>query len=442
MITKVILFLIVAYIVINLSGCATGQQTDRPYQELGRSDHFNLAEDGLIIGFEKRSVFGSEAREELLGEYAQQPLYSHLVEPLSGDEKITKVRNKLFKSYVHQNTKVMMPTQIVSRINGVQQFEYNAYSEHPDGIYDYTRSFQELSRIFESLKDAGTVKNKYTHVFVLNMGWNNDQTESMWRYNKIINNITSLAAEEDIHFKPFVVAITWPSVWRSISDFKPSKWFFHIVSYPNKTQDADELGMTWLNWIVNDQLPGIMDQSEERGQKLVLIGHSLGARILSRALFSSKHLLQAKDADSVDLMIGLQAAFSARRFVAKGGFEGQPYSEFADKKAKLLFTTSKHDSANRIANYVTRAKHLGGSFGKAFAKKHALGTRKQSNKAVYHIVDWAKVAHKEPVYDNKVLLVDASNIVVGSKKPKLSAHNDILDAPMAELMWHHIKHLK
>jgi len=184
-----------------------------------------------------------------------------------------------------------------------------------------------------------------------------------------------------------------------------------------------------------------MDQSEERGQKLVLIGHSLGARILSRALFSSKYLLQAKDADSVDLMIGLQAAYSARRFVAKGGLEGQPYSEFADKKAKLLFTTSKHDRANRIANFVTRAKHLGGSYGKAFAKKNALGTRRQSNKAVNYIVDWDKVANKEPIYDNKVLLVDASNIIVGSKNPKLSAHNDILDTPMAELMWHHIKHL-
>jgi len=208
MITKIILLLVVAYAILYLSGCATNQQTDRPYQELGRSAHFNLAEDGIVIGFEKRSVFRSKTREKLMGEYAQQPLYSHLVEPLSDEEKITKVRNKLFKSYVHQNTKVMMPTQIVSRINGVQQFEYNAYNEHPDGLYDYTRSFQEISKLFESLKDTGIVKNNYTHVIVLNMGWNNDQIESMWRYNKIINNITSLAAEEDIHFKPFVVAIT------------------------------------------------------------------------------------------------------------------------------------------------------------------------------------------------------------------------------------------
>jgi len=73
MITTIILLLIVAYIVLNLSGFATNQQTDRPYQELGRSDHFNLAEDGLIIGFEKRSVFGSRTREKLMGEYAQQP---------------------------------------------------------------------------------------------------------------------------------------------------------------------------------------------------------------------------------------------------------------------------------------------------------------------------------------------------------------------------------
>jgi hypothetical protein len=441
MVTKIILFLIVAYIVLSLSGCATGQQTDRPYQELGRSKHFDLTADGLIIGFEKRSVVGSKNRKELMGDYAHQPLYSHLVEPLSGDERITQVRNALFQNYTRQNTKVMLPTQIVSRINGVQKFEYNAYDENPDGDYSYTESFQQLSKLFESLKRIGTIRDNYTHVFVLNMGWNNDQTESMWRYNLIIENLKDQAKKEKPEFKPFVIAITWPSVWRSISDFIPTKKFFHIISYPNKTQDADELGITWLNWIINDQLPGVMDNSDTSGQKLILIGHSLGARILSRALFSSRHLVNAKNADPVDLMIGLQAAFSARRFVASGGLEGQPYSEFTDKKAKLLFTTSVHDNANPIANYVTGAKHLGGRFGLAFAKKHADGPHKPGAKPVYKIVNWADDSKKKPVYDNKVLLVDASGIVVGSEKPKTDAHNDILDKKMAELMWHYIKDL-
>ncbi|EOV8180916.1 hypothetical protein ACOIQQ_005466, partial [Raoultella planticola] len=42
-------------------------------------------------------------------------------------------------------------------------------------------------------------------------------------------------------FRPLVIGITWPSYW--------STGLVNVVSYPNKANDADELGLIWLNKI-------------------------------------------------------------------------------------------------------------------------------------------------------------------------------------------------
>lgn len=42
-------------------------------------------------------------------------------------------------------------------------------------------------------------------------------------------------------------------------------------------------------------------------------------------------------------------------------------------------------------------------------------------------------------YDGRVVLIDASSIVVGTDK--LNAYNDILDEAMAKLIWHHMSAL-
>lgn len=439
MILKFILVLIFLYFLVNFSSCATGQQTDRPYQEIGRSAHFELESDGLIIGFEKRKISGKD--KNVLGDLRDMPLYSNLVEPLKGDNKLVKKRNKLFRRYTLFNSKVMIPTQILSKVNGNQRHEYNAYEDSIEGNYDYTLAYKKLDATFEQLKSEG-LGDKYTHIIVMNMGWNNDQVESMWRYNTIIEKLFDRARDDGIQFRPFVIAITWPSVWRSISDFVGLKKVFHLISYPNKTLDADELGITWMNWIINEKLARLIGNEENKTAKLILIGHSLGARILTRALFSTGHLLESKKSDTVDLLIGLQPAFSARRFVDSSGLEGFPYSEFRQKKTHLVFTTSVHDRANPIANYITGAKHLGGGKGLSYAEKIEKKLISEGDPSVFQIEKWDNASKESPKFNSTVLVIDASNIVVGSENPKLSAHNDILDDDMSKLLWHYIKGLE
>lgn len=420
-------------------GCATGQQTDRAYQEIGRSSHFLLKADGLIVGFEK--IKFNNVKDSRKCENCKNSFYSNLVEPIESETRLSKSRNKLFHFYTNFNSKVMIPTQIALSVDGAQEFKYNAYEDYLKGSYDYAVAYEKLAGTFRDIGDSRAGAKRYTHIIVMNMGWNNDQAESMWRYNKIIDNFASLAKDENPDFEPFYVTITWPSVWRSISDFTLLKKLFHLISYPNKTLDADELGLTWMNWIVNDQLASLLKESNFDSAKLVLIGHSLGARILTRAVFSAQHLLFSKNSDTVDLMVGLQPAFSARRFVKNSGIEAHPYDGFKNNKTKFVFTTSVYDSANPVANYVTGAKHLGGKPGLKYARKHSTENDDELTVPVFKISKWLDRSNAEVVDNDSVLLLDASEIVKGSSKPDLTAHNDILDEDMAKLIWHYIQKL-
>ena len=121
----------------------------------------------------------------------------------------------------------MLVTQITKNIPN-QEYLYNAYEEDLDGVYNYERSFSEVDKIFNDLTDQ--LNNKYTHILVMSMGWNNDQVESLWRYKKILKNLSSVADEKKEIFKPLVIAFTWPSAWATISDSWLKRKIGHIFS--------------------------------------------------------------------------------------------------------------------------------------------------------------------------------------------------------------------
>lgn len=287
--------------------------------------------------------------------------------------------------------------------------------------------------MFNDLTDQ--LNNKYTHILVMSMGWNNDQVESLWRYKKILKNLSSVADEKKEIFKPLVIAFTWPSAWATISDSWLKRKIGHIFSYPNKANDADEIGYTWANWIVNYKLPIAIEDANlpdwER-PKIVLLGHSFGVRLLSRALFSSDHLnSKYKSNSSVDLFLGLQGAVSGRRFVEKSGREGYPYSDFKSLPTKIVLTTSVNDKANPFAHYFTGASNVGAKQGWRLAN---------ANPKVFKTETWIKGASID-IPTDKVLMVDASSIVSKDEDLGLSAHNDVLDKEMGELLWNFIRSL-
>jgi len=202
--------------------------------------------------------------------------------------------------------------------------------------------------------------------------------------------------------------------------------------------------MTIANLVThNIVLKANKDANNDKHPKVIAIGHSMGARILSRAIFSNEYIKPGshKITSEVDLFIGLQGAFSANRFIAYDGWEGSPYAEFSDRKTEFSLTTSRCDKANPIAAFITGAKHTGGKHGLRVAKK-------SKNEEIFNVIEWTDnikvdtdaLSSISTEDKRKVIMIDASKIVDGYdadhgvNNPN-DAHNDILDADMAELIW-------
>lgn len=285
------------------------------------------------------------------------------------------------------------------------------YNLYEDTEYNeaFVRGFKELKKFRDLLKvrlaDANGIPAKpddsaatavmdatrrasdsYTHILVFCMGWNTDQQESIRNYNSLMGFLLHAAREDRDSrtkawsgkdtvksakpFKPLVIGLSWPSEWSYLKG----------LSYFTKAGDADETGLVWGSYLLKRVLKPL---KEEYRIPLVLVGHSFGARVLSRAVasnpdwirgagddtaYSSKPGLENKD---VDLFVGLQGAFSANRFVETGALtsgwmEGSPYFKLKEMGTRFIVTWSKSDAANPMAAFVTGANHVGGKFGGNF----------------------------------------------------------------------------
>lgn len=300
----------------------------------------------------------------------------------------------------------------------------------------------------------------YTHILVYCMGWNTDQQESIRNYNSLMGYLTKAAKQPDgkTGFRPLVIGLSWPSEW---SFLKP-------LSYVAKAGDADETGLVWGSYLLKKVLKPLKLKYR---LPLVLIGHSFGARVLTRAVASNPDWVVEEKGDEyvelkdftkkeIDLFIGLQGAFSANRFVATGAlisgwWEGSPYAGLLGKPTRFIFTWAKKDNANPIAAYVTGAHHVGGRFGHEFCLQHldafwpAVYAGKR-NGAKPH--DWPYVAEEQwynpengwgdlPDSTNrKIFTMDVSGIVKEQPYGKGGgAHSDIYTPEMGRFLWDSIR---
>ncbi|MBT3877523.1 MAG: hypothetical protein HOI47_22315 [Candidatus Scalindua sp.] len=360
------------------------------------------------------------------------------VKDILGDRKLT------FVSHIAQYS-------LKSGINGnpyngipyiAEHFIHNAYEKDFDSSNVYTESsiaLDNLKERIEQIKD----NEQYTHIFFYCMGWNTDQQESLRNYNSLLGLIIENYNGER-PFKPLFVGITWPSLW---------KWNFFkytgiISSYFTKADDADEVGLMWGNRILRDIL---IPLKKEKNIPLILVGHSLGARALTRALFSSP-LVPTELTDSpddinrsdVDLMIGLEGAFSVRRFIYDKGLEGYPYEKFEEYARKFVFTWSTYDSANSVP-VIYGTRYIGGEPGYKYTKKFITsfdhftiktnGTDNNYNKIYTGVKDGVKWQQSFGI-SSKISIVDASELIYyrsyfnGGK-----AHNDIYTPGIAKFIW-------
>ena len=299
----------------------------------------------------------------------------------------------------------------------------------------------------------------YSHVFVYVMGWNTGEAASIENFNALFGYLLDAAAVDasaGSHFRPLFIGLTWPSTW----SFGTSAWdqFVRGVSFWNKKNDADELGTTWANYLVNEVLTRIKQEHERL--RVVLVGHSFGARAVSRALYSCPWLATPGDCqNTVDLVVGLQSAFGRSRFrhglspawqeaiaVHPMHHEGIPYtdySQFAAYRAKQAYLWSRYDSATSLSAMI------GGN-------NEVERTRAPGNQDLFqHLDDPAAGDDRSPLppssevisrvrqlaaHDRRVLLIDGAGFVrYDTPYHGGDAHSDIYTRETGQLTWELVK---
>lgn len=235
---------------------------------------------------------------------------------------------------------------------------YNAYNqvEHPDieqltppcapeGLSQpisaksaFKNSWRALDQLESSLKNRVT-KGNYTDIVVLTMGWNTVQEEAILNFNSIVTNLKLSATK---NFNPLVVGVTWPSQWES-------EWFgpvYKFFSFPVKSADADELGLSWLGVLLHKTIPSIQSDLP-----VTVIGHSFGSRASSVAACIGPAIYRESPSiklAKIDNLINLQGAFlSSRLFGVKD--RGMHYPQSCGHVKNVVLTSSVHDRAMNSA---------------------------------------------------------------------------------------------
>jgi hypothetical protein len=257
------------------------------------------------------------------------------------------------------------------------------------------------------------------------MGWNTAQEKAIRNLNSIFGNIL---ISQGNGFKPLYIAVTWPSEWN-----------VPMVSLMNKANDADEIGFVWANALINKHLSSLRARSSAKTWppfKIVAIGHSLGARLMTRAAFSGAALNPPVDLqEGLDLVIGLQGAFSMNRFLSerKEGREGAPYANYKKLRGRVALTWSENDNATPIANLITGANYAGAEEGyeRAFDAeyRHHFAFYTASEKGELPLDEDASNQEKRVIYINANSLIKYEVLGTGGK-----AHSDIYNAYMGRML--------
>jgi hypothetical protein len=228
----------------------------------------------------------------------------------------------------------------------------------------FANGWLAIDRIREYLQWELT-QGGYTDLILIVMGWNTLQIEAIANFNSLVDRLQQTAPGRP--FRPYVIGVTWPSQWGGNA---AGSWL-KAASLVHKANDADELGGGWLAALLDHAVyPALKPDKTSSGKPLpfTVIGHSFGARATSYAVCRGGILkppvpLKAANAHEaaekrplVDLLVGLQAAYSLNRYSAKGaGHYEMAYPQdkqgHCAKANRRVFTASAHDNAAETASW-------------------------------------------------------------------------------------------
>ena len=445
-----------------LHGAEKELETDSAlYQKLHRVAHyptgltFNFP--GYLIGIEK------SPRKSVVRDGEIEALFKPLSTEFSIDQPVLDEINRLVSE-----SKAVYPTHIVRyrpEVGGalpgraVPCFTYLAYGSPKeirmcqpgkssrsgpagawkDGIEAIRRLRDDIETDIRDAKKTKDVPRPYTHILVYIMGWNTAQEEAVRNFNSLVGElIEAIPKERPSKFHPLIIGFSWPSLWDWSERPILSGFDFLVktLSYATKADDADEVGLIPVNVFLHEVLRPIKNQFPEDNLKIVVIGHSFGARIASRAAYSGDSLRSIQQSQgTVDLLIGLQSAFSINRFLADKGQEGAPYRVFT-KVNHVVLTASAGDEAVKTSFWAVTAGDL---------ESHAEACRDHPDLFDCRSVDadgqWA--GNPAPgLPDNRIVYVNASDLVrYNASGTGGGAHSDIYRPQMGRFIWNVIEAL-
>lgn len=347
----------------------TDRGLDRDYHEVATDPQgAGLRMPGFLLGVEKTQVRLIDApRWDAIEALNSNP--DGVSPRITGKfRSVTNDPKRMFLSHLVEYRLALTPTPYIE-----VDFLHDAYGRDPrrgsaaeleltESAYaDSWRALDVLhDRIRTRLDIAVANGEPYTHLVFATMGWHTRQLEGLRDLNSLFGNLLHAAREAEVDsFRPLFVGMTWPS-----------DWTVKVVSYANKANDADELGFGLVNALTHNVLCRLRDSMPMEAPKVVLIGHSFGARIVTRAAFSRAFLRDVRSDRGPDLVLSLQGAFSLNRFIEGGGLEGAPYANHEGQAPTVAMTWSDSDTANPLTRFVTGAVNSGSKGGFKLAQKH------------------------------------------------------------------------
>lgn len=318
-----------------------GQTTMLFHSTLYYPVEISIKFDGYIIGIEKSpSGIISKENDIIFSDMQEAGLTKKQAEDKIIDKKL------IFISHIIKNNEQQGGIDNCAVYNAyenknhpeVKQLIKNCSDEEANNNYAindlYNASWNALDRLEYSINDR-LKKYNYSDIIIITMGWNTVQEEAARNFNSIVSNLKRSSGE---NFNPLIIGVTWPSQWES-------DWLsplYKLFSFPVKSADADELGITWLGVLLHKTIKNI-----NKDIPVTVIGHSFGSRASSVASCIGPAINQTGEKiklNKIKNLINIQGAFLSKRFF--GSMEnGIYYPGNCANVSNITLTSSIHDNA-------------------------------------------------------------------------------------------------
>jgi hypothetical protein len=306
------------------------------------------------------------------------------------------------------------------------------------GVWD---AFEQLdAALAQNIEESRRRGKPVSHIVLLVTGWNTFQDESAKNFSDWALSLGNAGPAE---FNPIYVAISWQSTWGNMEGTGGAA--LAALSFANKSNDADEIGFTWANQLLNRYL---MRTAVANDLPVLVIAHSFGARIAAGALHGGTLLrdLDAGSATTPVTLVALQPAFSSDR-LRSGGNEAF-YTEALPPipGSQSLFTASAYDDATERGN-----AFLGSLGKKPYISSPQVVREMNSGQLpdyLDHVEVWKAICSAEdcagidsvrliPPTDRpcaRIPLIDATPIITQGDGVS-GAHSDVYDDAAAQLIF-------